>query len=94
MVRLRLKRFGRRNRPYYRLCAMDQRTARNGRPIEELGFYDPIEKDQAKALKVNAERAQYWLGVGAQATDTVRSLLRKAGVPGVEAAKQTEAATK
>ena len=80
MVRIRLKRFGRRNRPYYRLCVMDQRTARNGKAIEELGFYDPIERDQAKSVKLNAERVKYWLGVGAQATETVHGLLRKAGV--------------
>ncbi|MCC7145685.1 MAG: 30S ribosomal protein S16 [Phycisphaeraceae bacterium] len=80
MVKLRLKRFGRRNRPFYRLCVMDMRSARDSSAIEELGFYDPIEKDQAKALRINAERAQYWIKVGAQPSDTVRSLLRKAGV--------------
>ena len=80
MVRLRLKRFGRRHRPFYRLCAIDQRAARDSAPIEELGFYDPIEKDDAKALNLKAERVQYWLSVGAQPSDTVRGLLKKAGV--------------
>jgi len=80
MVKLRLKRFGRRHRPFYRLNAMDQRSARDSAPIEELGFYDPLEKDAAKAMKFNDERVRYWLGVGAQPSDTVRSLLRKAGL--------------
>ncbi len=80
MVKLRLKRFGRRHRPFYRINAMDQRTARDSEAIEELGYYDPLEKDQAKAIKVNTERVQYWLSVGAQPTDTVRDLLRKVGI--------------
>ncbi len=80
MVRLRLKRFGRRHSPFYRLCAMDKRTPRNGVAIEELGYYNPIEKDDAKALKLNGERIQYWLSVGAQPSETVRSLLRKAEI--------------
>ena len=79
-VRLRLTRLGRRHRPYYRLAAMDSRVKRNGRVIEELGHYDPLAKDDVQALKINKERAEYWLSVGAQPTDTVRSLLRKSGV--------------
>ncbi len=80
MVRLRLKRFGRRNRPYYRVCAFDQRTRRDGSAIEELGYYDPIEKDPEKAVKLEVERIKYWLRLGAQPSETVRSLIRKAGV--------------
>ena len=80
MVKLRLKRFGRRNRAFYRVCAIDQRSARDGEPIEELGYYDPIEPDDTKALQINADRAQYWLSVGAQPSNTVRSLLRRAGI--------------
>lgn len=80
MVRLRLKRFGRTHRPYYRLDAMDIRTKRDGKPIEELGTYDPLEKDESKQVKINAERVNYWLSVGAQPTPTVRSLLKRAGV--------------
>lgn len=80
MVKLRLKRFGRRNRPYYRLCAIDLRKARNSSAIEELGHFDPIEKKQEKALVVKADRIKYWLSVGAQPSDTVRDLLAKAGV--------------
>ena len=66
MVRIRLKRFGRTHSPAYRLCAMDARTPRNGRPIEELGFYHPCNKDESKQVKLNAERIAYWLSVGAQ----------------------------
>ncbi|MCC7203912.1 MAG: 30S ribosomal protein S16 [Phycisphaeraceae bacterium] len=80
MVKLRLKRFGRRNRPYYRVCVMDMRSARDSAPIEELGHYDPIEKDAAKGLQINAERAKYWLSVGAQPSERVTSLLRGLGV--------------
>ncbi|MEM1211053.1 MAG: 30S ribosomal protein S16 [Planctomycetota bacterium] len=80
MVRLRFKRFGRTHRPYYRLCAMDKRSPRDGQAIEELGTYDPLEKDDAKAVNFKAERIQYWLGVGAQPSDTVAALLKKHGV--------------
>ena len=79
-VRIRLKRFGRRHRPYYRLNAMDQRSPRDGRVIEQLGSYDPLEKDQAKQLNLNAERIQYWLAQGAQPSETARTLIRKAGI--------------
>lgn len=87
MVKLRLKRYGRRHRPFYRLCAMDQRSARDSKAIEELGHFDPIEKDSQKALTINAERAKYWLSVGAQPSRTVKSLLRKAGVDPTPGAK-------
>lgn len=82
MVKLRLKRFGRRNRPFYRLCAMDSRAPRNGKAIEELGSFDPLEKDTAKQAQLNAERIRYWLSTGAQPSETVRSLLRRSGVTG------------
>ena len=80
MVKLRLKRFGRRHRPFYRLNAFDQRSARDSASIAELGYYDPIEPDEAKAIKINEERVKYWLSVGAQPSRTVRSLLKKAGI--------------
>lgn len=80
MVKLRFKRFGRRHVPFYRLNAMDIRTPRNGMPIEELGTYDPLEKDQAKAIQFNTERVKYWLSVGAQPSETVTSLLKKIGI--------------
>ena len=80
MVKLRLKRFGRRHRPFYRLCAMDQRSARDSQAIEELGRYDPLEQDPEKAVAIDEARARYWLSVGAQPSRTVSSLLRKAGI--------------
>ncbi len=90
MVRLRLKRFGRNHRPFYRLGAVDQRAPRDGRVIEELGWYDPINKNPEKQHAIKAERVQYWLSVGAQPTRTVAGLLRKIGVdptPGAGAKK-------
>ena len=78
MVVLRLKRFGRRHRPFYRICAMEKRAPVNGKVIEELGWYDPIgSEDRQVSLKV--ERIDHWLSVGAQPSSTVASLLRKAG---------------
>ena len=76
MVVLRLKRFGRRHRPFYRLCAMDKRSPRDGRVIEELGWFDPIANED-KQLNINTERADYWLSVGAQPSQTVATLLRR-----------------
>ena len=77
MVRIRLKRMGRRHRPSYRLTAVDGRLARDGRVIEELGFYDPVTKDEKKQLVLNLERIDYWLSNGAQPSDTVRRLIER-----------------
>ena len=85
MVSIRLKRLGAIHRPYYRIVVIDSRKARSGRPIEELGYYHPIEKENQ--LKFSKERAEYWLGQGAQPSDTVRRLLRKGGVGHKVAAK-------
>lgn len=79
-VRLRLKRMGRRHRPFYRLTAVDRRSSRDGRAIEELGWYDPMNADESRQVELNAERIQYWLGVGAQPSETVASLLKKQGI--------------
>ena len=78
MVVLRLKRMGRTHRPFYRIGAMDKRSPRNGRVIEELGWYDPIASED-KQFKIKTERVEYWLSVGAQPSQTVASLLKKAG---------------
>lgn len=80
MVKLRLKRFGRTHRPFYRLNAVDQRAKRDGRSIEELGTFDPLHKDEASQVNFNAERVKYWLSVGAQPSETVRSLIKRAGI--------------
>ncbi len=80
-VKIRLKRFGRRNRAFYRINAIDIRRARDSKVIEELGYYDPIAKEPENQLKIDRERVEYWLSVGAQPSDTVKNLLLKAGVP-------------
>lgn len=80
MVKIRLKRMGRRHRPFYRINAMDVRSPRDGRVIEQLGHYDPIEKDKEKQVKLNEERIRYWLSKGAQTSDTVGNLLKRHGI--------------
>jgi len=77
-VRIRLKKTGRRHLPSYRIVATDARTKRDGRVLEVLGSYDPLAKDTAKQVVVKSDRVRYWLGVGAQPSDTVASLLKKA----------------
>ena len=79
-VRLRLKRLGRRHRPFYRVTAVDRRKARDGRVIEELGHYDPNNADQSKQVALKADRIAYWLSVGAQPSDTVRGLIKRQGI--------------
>ncbi len=79
-VRIRLKRVGRRHRPAYRLAAMDGRSARDSKVIEELGHYDPLTQAEGQGLTVKRDRVEYWLSVGAQPTDTVRQLLAKQGI--------------
>ena len=79
-VKLRLKRMGRTNRAYFRLSAIDSRKARDGRVIEELGHYDPLEKDQAKQFVAKIDRCKYWLDQGAVPSQTVSSLLKKNGL--------------
>ena len=80
MVRLRMKSLGRRHRPFFRICAMDLRSPRDGRAIEELGHHDPMVRNvQARTvLKVN--RIRYWLSVGAQPSHKVQALLNRYGV--------------
>ena len=78
-VRIRLKRLGAKKAPY-RIVVADSRTSRNGRSIEEIGIYDPTK--EPVVLKVDAEAANKWLANGAQPSDTVKALLKKAGVIG------------
>ena len=78
MVRIRLKRMGMKKTPFYRIVVIDSRSARNGRAIEEIGYYNPV--SEPVELKINDERAKYWLSTGAQPTDTTRALLKKGGV--------------
>jgi small subunit ribosomal protein S16 len=73
-VRIRLKRFGTKRRPYYRIVVTDSRSPRDGRTIEEVGFYHPIEIEE-KQIRVKEDRIREWLDKGAQPSDTVRKLL-------------------
>lgn len=80
-VKIRLTRMGRRHRPFYRMNAVDGRTPRDGKILEKLGHYDPVEKDTSKQYVLNVERIQYWLDQGAEPSDTVSQiLLREAGI--------------
>jgi len=74
-VRIRLQRIGRPKRPYYRVVAIDQRAKRNGKPIEILGQYDPLLTENK--LNIKMDRFAYWVKTGAQASDTVASLVKK-----------------
>ena len=73
MVKLRLKRTGTRNRACFRVVVMDARSSRDGKAIEELGFYDPI----LKVEKIDMERYNYWTGVGAQVSETVAAIAKR-----------------
>lgn len=90
-TKIRLKRFGGKHDPHFRIVVADARKQRDGRAIEELGYYSPA--GASPEFEVNAERALHWLGVGAQPTDTVRALFVKAGVigGGEEADQEAEA---
>lgn len=79
-VRIRLKRMGRKNHAFFRICAFDSRTRRDGRAIEYLGWYDPHVEDELKKYNVDVERARYWLSVGALPTPTCKDILLKQGI--------------
>lgn len=76
-VRIRMKKMGRKHRPFFRICVMDSRVQRDGKAIEEVGHYDPMVQDKAARVKMNLERVQYWLSVGAQPSEKVNALIRK-----------------
>ncbi len=77
-VKIRLTRMGKKKNPFYRIVVADERTRRDGAPIEEIGYYDPM--TNPANVKIDAEKATKWLNNGAQPTDTVRSLLKKAEI--------------
>jgi small subunit ribosomal protein S16 len=77
-VRIRLKRMGAHKSPFYRVVVADSRSPRDGRFIEEIGYYNPVA--QPAIVNIDSEKAIEWIGKGAQVSDTVRSLLRKTGV--------------
>ena len=78
MVKIRLRRMGAKKNPYYRIVVADSRSPRDGRCVEEIGSYDPLANPAE--IKVDVEKAKTWIRNGAQPTDTVRGLLKKAGV--------------
>ena len=80
MVKIRMKHMGRKHRPFFRICAIDSRAPRDGRPIEELGTYDPMVRETERRYVINKERVEYWLSVGAQPSERVWVLLKKVGV--------------
>ncbi|MHC5543637.1 30S ribosomal protein S16, partial [Singulisphaera rosea] len=80
MVRLRMKSFGRRHRPFFRICAMDSRSPRDGRAIEELGLYDPMVRNLEARAVLEVSRIRYWLSVGAQPSEKVQAILNRHGV--------------
>ena len=77
-VKIRLRRMGAKKAPFYRVVVADSRSPRDGRFIEEIGYYDPTK--EPSVVKIDAEKAKKWIANGAQPTDTVRGLLKKAGV--------------
>ncbi len=76
-VRIRMKRLGRKHRPFFRICVMPQHKHREAPPIEEVGTYDPMVADKAARVKMNLERIQYWISVGAQPSEAVAALIKK-----------------
>ncbi len=78
MVKIRLTRMGAHKHPFYRVVVADQRFSRDGRFIEELGYYNPM--TEPKEFKVDAEKAQKWLATGAQPSETVKKLFQQAGI--------------
>jgi small subunit ribosomal protein S16 len=86
-----MKKMGRRHRPFYRICAMDAKQARDGRVLEELGTYDPMIPDTDARAVLNGERVQYWLSVGAQPSEKCKALIKKYGIGGTHLEQQREA---
>jgi len=90
-VRIRMKKMGRKHRPFFRICATDARSPRDGRVIEELGTYDPMIAETDARVTLNIERIQYWLGVGALPSEKVAVLIKKYGPNGTHLQQQKEA---
>jgi small subunit ribosomal protein S16 len=86
-----MKRIGRKNRPYYRICATDIRSPRDGRVIEEIGTYDPLVSETDARATLNTERIDYWLSVGAKPSARVNVLIRKYGKDGTHLDAQQQA---
>lgn len=76
-VKIRMKMMGRKHRPFFRICAIDSRKSRDSDPIEELGTYDPMVTNKSMRVKMNIDRVEYWLSVGAIPSDRVKTLIKK-----------------
>jgi small subunit ribosomal protein S16 len=76
-VRIRMTMCGRKHRPFFRVCVIDRQKAREGRSIEEVGTYDPMVKDKSQRVKLDLDRINYWISVGAQPSDRVATLIKK-----------------
>ncbi len=90
-VRIRLKKMGRKARPFFRVCAVDSRAPRDGKVIEELGYYDPMVSDTDARTILKSERIDYWLSVGAQPSQKAGVLIKKYGTSGSHLEKQKAA---
>lgn len=90
-VVIRMKKMGRSHQSFFRICAMDKRQPRHGRPLEELGTYDPLVKDTDARARLKAERIDYWLSVGALPSEKVATLIKKYGTNGTHVAAQQAA---
>jgi len=77
MVVIRLARGGNRNRPFFYIVAADSRARRDGRFIEKLGFYNPLASENVEGFRINTERLEYWVSVGAQPSDAVKKLIKR-----------------
>ena len=87
-VRIRMKKFGRLHRPFFRVCVTDVRSPRDGRVLEEVGYYDPMVPETDARTVLNGERIDYWIGVGAQPSDKVAVLIKKYGSNGTHLEEQ------
>lgn len=90
-VKIRMKRMGRKNRPYYRVCAIDIRRPQGGRILEELGSYDPLIRETDARAILNGERIAFWMERGAEPTPKVQTLIKKYGQGGTHVAAQQQA---
>ena len=93
-VRIRMKMMGRHKRPFFRLCAIDSRSPRDGKVIEELGYYDPLVRDTDARAILKGERIAYWISVGAQPSVKATALIKKYGLNGTHAEAQKAALEK
>ena len=90
-VKIRMKMMGRKHRPFFRICACDSRSPRDGKVLEEIGTYDPMVGDTDARVTLDGERLKYWLGVGAQPSQNVKVFIKKYGPEGTHVAAQQSA---